>query len=49
MVIQAVVDYKYQFLNVYTGWPGSVHDARVFAHSTLHQLGTDKKLLPDMR
>lgn len=49
MVIQAVVDHKYQFLNVYTGWPGSVNDARVFAHSTLHQLGTDNKLLPDLR
>ena len=49
MVIQAVVDYKYQFLNVYTGWPGSVHDAHVLAYSTLYQFGTDKKLLPDMR
>ena len=40
MVVQAVVDYRYRFMNVYTGWPGSVHDARVFAHFSLYKLGT---------
>ena len=49
VVVQAVVDYKYKFLDVYTGWPGSVHDARVFAHSSLFNLGVDNKLLPNTR
>lgn len=47
VVVQAVVDYRYRFMNVYTGWPGSVHDARVFAHSTLYNLGTSNKLSPN--
>ena len=29
VLIQAVVDYRYCFLDIYTGWPGSVNDARV--------------------
>ena len=36
-------------MNVYTGWPGSVHDTQVFAHSSLCKLGTNNKLLPDTR
>ena len=49
VVVQAVVDYKYRFLDVYTGWPGSVHEAHVFAHSSLYNLGVDNKLLPNTR
>ena len=46
----AVVQYyRYRFMNVYTGWPGSVHDAWVFAYSSLYTLGTNNKLLPDTR
>jgi len=33
VVTQAVVDYQHRFLDVYTGWPCSVHDARVFVQS----------------
>ena len=29
MLIQGLVDANYRFLDVYIGWPGSVHDARV--------------------
>ena len=34
--MQAVVDNQYRFLDIYVGWPGSVHDTRVFAHSSLY-------------
>ena len=46
VVVQAVVDHRYRFLDVYTGWPGSVHDARIFAHSTLYKKGVAGELLP---
>ena len=35
IVLQALVDYEYKFMNIYVGWPGSVHDARVLAHSVV--------------
>ena len=30
IVLQALVDHQYRFLNVYSSWPGSVHDASPF-------------------
>ena len=35
IVVQGLVDHEYRFLDVYAGWPGSVHDARVFVNSSL--------------
>ena len=35
MQLQVVCDKNMQFLDVYTGWPGSVHDSRVFNNSPL--------------
>jgi hypothetical protein len=37
MVLQGVCDYRSHFRNVQAGWPGSVHDARVFRNSTVGQ------------
>ena len=48
MIVQAVADHKYRFLDVYTGWPGSVHDARVFANSPIYMKGIDGKLFPNI-
>ena len=45
VLVQAVVDYKFCFLDIYTGWPGSVHDARVLAHSTFYKKATVGQLL----
>lgn len=39
VVLQAVVDSRMFFLDCYTGWPGSVHDARVFRNSPLFSFG----------
>ena len=45
MIVQAVVDHEYIFRDVCIGWPGSVHDARVFANSAIFKKINDDKIL----
>ena len=47
MLVQGVVDADYHFLDVCVGWPGSVHDARVFAKSTLYNQIEHNHILPN--
>ena len=35
ILMQGTVNHLGLFMDVYIGWPGRVHDARVFANSTL--------------
>ena len=45
--LQDIVDADNCFLGVCIGWPGSVHDTRVFVHSPIYSLITEKVLLPN--
>ena len=36
VVMQALVDDKYLFRDIVVGWPGSVHNARVFSNAELY-------------
>ena len=47
IILQGVVDHSYRFIDINVGWPGSVHDSRVFSHSTIFKRITEGTLLPD--
>ena len=47
MLIQGLVDANCLFLDVCVGWPGSVHDARVLAHSALYKDIERSEILPN--
>ena len=44
IILQGVVDGKYRFMDITVGWPGSVHDARVFTNSDIYHMGQDDGL-----
>ena len=49
ILMQAVVDFRGIFMDVCIGWPGKVHDARMFANSELYKKGTQGTLFPDWK
>ncbi|XP_055041197.1 uncharacterized protein [Misgurnus anguillicaudatus] len=46
IILQGVVDHNMKFWDINVGRPGKVHDARVFALSSLFQRGSEGTLLP---
>uniref|UniRef100_A0A8C3F7J4 DDE Tnp4 domain-containing protein n=1 Tax=Chrysemys picta bellii TaxID=8478 RepID=A0A8C3F7J4_CHRPI len=47
MLLQALVDHKGRFTNINVGWPGKVHDARVFRNSGLFRKLEEGTFFPD--
>lgn len=45
VILQAIVDHQYFFRDIYVGWPGSVHDARVLSKSHFYRKVMNKQLL----
>ena len=41
VIMQAMVDFHGLFIDAYIGWPGKVHDARVFVNSYLYHKGSN--------
>ena len=46
IIIQGLVDFRGRFMDVCIGWPGKVHDARVFANSSVYSKGRSGTLFP---
>ncbi|XP_064384383.1 uncharacterized protein LOC135333340 [Halichondria panicea] len=49
VILQGTVDNAGKFTNIYIGWPGRVHDARVFVNSSLYMKGQGGTLFPDWK
>ncbi|CAM5073258.1 unnamed protein product [Natator depressus] len=49
VVLQALVDHKGCFPNINVGWPGKVHDTRIFRNSGLFQKLQEETLFPDQK
>ncbi|CAM4685680.1 unnamed protein product [Lepidochelys kempii] len=49
IVLQALVDHKGRFTNINVGWPGKVHDARIFRNSGLFQKLQERAFFPDQK
>ncbi|CAM4574825.1 unnamed protein product [Lepidochelys kempii] len=49
MVLQALMDHKGHFTNINLGWPGKVHDARIFRNSGLFQQLQQGTYFPDQK
>lgn len=48
VILQGVVDHQFCFTNIYTGWPGSVHDARVLKNSEVYTKAERGELFPPL-
>ena len=46
LILQGLVDSDYGFLDIFVGWAGKVHDARVFKNSLLFALCCARTFLP---
>ncbi|CAM5133023.1 unnamed protein product [Natator depressus] len=49
MVLQALVDHKGRFTDINMGWPGKVHDARIFRNSGLFEQLQEGTYFPDQK
>ena len=49
IILQAVVDSSYKFIDINVGWPGKVHDARVFSNSSVYEKGSNGSLFSATR
>ena len=49
ILMQGMVDHAGHFTDVYIGWPGRVHDARVFINSSLYRRGESGRLFPNWK
>ncbi|XP_053497244.1 uncharacterized protein LOC128617975 [Ictalurus furcatus] len=49
VILQGVVDHCLRFWNINVGWPGKVHDARVFGNSSLYKRSQRGTLFLNLR
>ena len=48
IILQGVVGPTYKFWDINVGWPGRVHDARVFSRSSIYKRASEGSLFPRM-